>query len=165
MKKALVMVVMGLLLTGCTVQKDLETVRDDGLVYQNADSFQLHISLPEDASLASMATENASICYCDDYSVVMQKLPGGDVERTITELTGMSPDRLTVIKLESDGKQVYRFSWSAMGEEALENCSCMLLDDGQYHHAVTMMADYRKSSDLHNEWQSIFDSVKLINTD
>ena len=55
----------------------------------------------------------------------------------------------------------YECVWTGAGEGGDQMCRAMVLDDGRFHYAVTVMAAADDAGDLAKTWQTIFDSVKL----
>ena len=55
----------------------------------------------------------------------------------------------------------YEYVWSTPGEAEDQICRGIILDDGFYHYAVTVMADYSQAGELQETWQSVFESVVL----
>lgn len=164
MRKLLIVIAAGLLLSGCTATGEMETVNDGYDFSPPAVSYSLQLTLPEGASTEAMTGETGTLYFCDQFTVSVQKFPGGDLNRTLSEVTGMGRERLSVLKTEKGGVSHYRIAWSAAGEGTQQSCSALILDDGEYHHAVTVMADYGSAGSLQNQWNSILDSVQLVST-
>lgn len=166
MKKCWLVLVLTLFLTGCGAQETFETVSD---VYDTpvmAQTGQLELALPKEAAVPSMESEDAgSIYLCDGYTLTVQTLAGGDLDRTLRQITGFARDQLTVMQTQSDGITRYACVWSAVGEGGDQVGRAVVLDDGSYHYAVTVMADFDDAGDLAKTWQSILDSAKLSRTD
>ena len=165
MKKLLVILGIGLLLTGCSSQQTMETVFD---VYEpvSAQPRQLEMALPEDAALATVADENSGKLYfCDDFCILVQTMQAGDLDSTLRQVTGFSKEQLTVIETAAQDAVRYDCAWSSVGEGGDQTCRGVILDDGYYHYAVTVMADAQDAGDLTQAWQELFNSVSLTRTD
>lgn len=161
MKKGLLLLLCALLLTGCGAQETFETISDELGVSMPA-VCDVQLLLPEEAAVPSMESEDGSKLYlCDGYTVTVQTLDGGDLNRTFRELSGHSKDELTVIQTARDGIDRYECVWSAAGEGEDQICRALILDDGVYHYAVTVMANATQSGQLRQAWQEIMDSVSL----
>lgn len=157
---------LGLLLTGCGTQQTMETISDEFDVSVMAEVQQISISLPEDAALASLESAEAGKLYlCDGYYVTVQTMESGDMDRTLRAVTGFSKDQLTVIQTEPGELTRYDCAWCAVGEGGDQICRGVVLDDGNYHYVVTVMADAAKAGQLSAVWQHILDSAKLVSTD
>lgn len=162
MKKGLAILVCVLLLTGCGVQDTFETLSDDDAVSAMATAAKVELLLPEEAASPSMESEDGGKLYlCDGYTVTVQTLSGGDVGRTVQEVSGYAKEELTVMQTKKNDLTCYEMAWCAAGEGEDQVCRCVILDDGAYHYAVTVMANYSRAGALQETWQSILDSVTL----
>lgn len=160
MKRLLVILTFSLFLTGCGAEETFETIADQ-LISQTAAAGEIQIPLPANASLLTEDPGGCSVYFCDPYYLLVQTLQGGDMDRTIRELSGFSKDALTVIQTEAEGLIRWECVWSAAGEEEVQLCRAVILDDGTYHYAVTAMADYTQAGQLKGVWADLFDSVKI----
>lgn len=160
MKKLLIILTMLCLLTACGGEKPMETVQD---VYapQEEKPLLLSISLPEEAVTQTLASDAGRLYMCDGYTVTVQTLQGGDLARTVRDTTGYGLDRLTLLETEKDDIACYRLSWVSMGEGGDQAARTLILDDGVYHYAVTVMAPAETAGELTDTWQAIFASVSL----
>ena len=164
MKKCLGMIGILLLLTGCAPQGELETVQDDLVVQTASVCYELQLTLPEEASAPVMEGDTGKLYLCDTYSISVQKLPGGDLSRTVTELSGKNMDQLSVFSTEKEGFPCHRFAWAVAGEGTQQSCLSLIMDDGDYHHTVTVMTDYEHAGSLRKQWDSIMASAMLVST-
>ncbi len=162
MKKGFVILVCALMLSGCGVQDTFETLADDDAVSAMATAAKVELRLPEEAAAPSMENEDGSKLYlCDGYTVTVQTLDGGDLGRTVQQVSGFSKEELTVMQTKKNGLDSYEMAWCAAGEGEDQICRGVILDDGKYHYAVTVMANYSQAGALRQTWQSILDSVTL----
>ena len=161
MKKLCILLCLLLMLTGCS-QQTFETVTDlhqDGPLPQ---AKSICLELPQEAAAPTMESEESGKLYlCDGYSIAVQTLSSGDLDGTLRQLTGFSRDALTVMERKIGDISRYDCVWTAAGEGQEQTCRCMVLDDGSYHYAVTVMADSVDAGDLQQTWQSILGSVYL----
>ena len=165
LKKFMFVLAAVLLLSGCGAQETFETVSDVNAAPVLATQNRLQISLPDEAAVASMEAEDGSTIYlCDGYTVTVQQLSGGDLDRTLREITGFSKDALLVMETVRDGHKRYECVWSAAGEGEDQVGRAAILDDGQHHHIVTVMAGYTQAGELRSTWQHIMDSATLVST-
>ena len=165
LKKCVFVLIIMLLLTGCSDRDTFETVSDVNAAPVLAVENRLQVSLPDEAALASMEVDDGSKLYlCDGYIVTLQKLSSGDLDRTLRETTGFGRDGLMVMETAQGDWKRYECVWSAAGEGETQVCRAAILDDGCYHHIVTVMADYSSAGDLSNTWQHILDSASLVST-
>ena len=153
-----------LLLAGCGAQETFETVNDLYVPVSAQPQF-LHVTLPEEAAVPALEHESAgSIYLCDGYTMTVQTLPGGNLDSTLTQLTGFNSDRLTLLHISQPEADRYTCAWSAAGEGTEQVGRLVLLDDGQFHYAVTVMAPAENAAALSETWQKLLDSV-AISTD
>lgn len=166
LKKCVWVLALVLLLSGCGAEETFERVSDVNAAPVLAGDCRLQVSLPEEAALASMEADDGSKIYlCDGYSVTVQTLSGGDLDRTLRQVTGFGRDSLLVMETAGDGYKRYECVWSAAGEGEDQVGRAAVLDDGEHHHIVTVMAGYTQAGDLSSTWQHIMDSATLVNTD
>lgn len=164
MKKCWMLAVLMLCLTGCGAQETFETLGDE--IVQSAAALQQTVSviLPDGAVTDVMETASTGKLYlCDGYSVTVQTLEAGDLDRTLRTVTGFSRDALTVMQTQWQNTRRYECVWSAAGEAEDQVGRAVILDDGCYHYAVSVMAPSSKAGGLADTWQSLFDSVRLGN--
>lgn len=154
------------LLSGCAAQETFETVGDVYAVPASGAVYELVISLPEGTTQPVMESGSGGKLYdCDGFTVSTYTLSGGDLNRTLLALTGFGQDDLMLIKTKQGEFKRYDCAWTTAGEGTQQVCRTVLLDDGNTHHAVTVMADHERAGDLSAQWQQILDSVSLISTD
>ena len=162
MKKWTLLFVLLFFLTGCGARGDFETVGD---VYapENLTPKEVLLTLPSDAAAQTLAGDGGKLYLCDGYSISVQTLEGGNLEETLRQVTGYSMDRLTLLETEKEGLRLYRCVWTAAGEGGDQIAQTAIIDDGNFHYAVTAMAHSEKAAALSAIWQEIFQSVRLTN--
>lgn len=166
MKKALLVLFVGLLLTGCGARETMETVSDIYAVPASVTMRKVQLSLPDDAVLQSMEAEDGSTMYmCDGYTVTVQTMDAGDLGKTLKTISGFSREKLTVMQTGTDDITRYESAWCTAGESEEQICRGLILDDGNYHYAVTIMANYSVAGEKADAWQHIIDTARLVNTD
>ena len=166
MKKVWVLFMLALALTGCGTQQAMETISDEFDVSAMAEVQQINLSLPEEAAVATLECADAGKLYlCDGYSVTVQTMEAGDLDRTLRNATGFSKEQLTVMQTSPGAFVRYDCVWCAVGEGGDQTCRGIVLDDGNYHYVVTVMADATMAGELTATWQHILDSAKLVSTD
>ena len=166
-KKYCVVLLAVLALSGCGVQETFETIPD---IYagqmEEQPCQQVELSLPEGTSVPTMVGEAQNQLYlCDGYTIAVQTMPAGDLDRTLRQTTGFVSDALTVMQTNQEGIQRYDCVWTAAGEGEDQVCRAAILDDGYYHYTVTLMAGASASGELSQQWQQILDSVRLVSAD
>lgn len=166
MKKCWVIIAFMLVLAGCGTQKTFETVSDVYAEEAMASMQQVMLELPEEAAVPVLENEDTGKLYlCDGYTVTVQTFEAGDLEKTFREVTGFPKESLTVIQTRVSGMECYSCAWAAAGEGEEQVARTMILSDGNYHYAVTVMTDASKAGELAQVWQDIFDSVRLKSID
>jgi len=160
LKKLTVILLMMCLLAACGSGQTLETVQD---VYtpQTETPMEVHLTLPADALAQTLSSEAGRLYICNGFTVTVQTLPGGDLARTLTDTTGYDKSRLSLIETEKDGITCYRLSWVCLGEGGDQAARTLVLDDGVFHYAVTVMAPAQDAGALSDTWQEILSSVTL----
>ena len=166
MKILCFVLIVALLLGGCGAQPALETVLDQLETPVMAQMQQVNVVLPKEASVPTLHSEEAGALYlCDGYTLSVQTMEAGDLDATMRTLTGFAKDQLTVMETAKHNIKRYDCVWSAAGEGGDQVGRAVVLDDGYYHYAVTVMADFTAAGDLAQTWNNILDSVSLGDTD
>ena len=162
MKKCWMFLVLALILSGCGVRQTFETVSDDYVQSVSATMQQIYLQLPEEASVTTIANKETGILYlCDGYTVTTQTMEGGDMGKTVKAATGFTSDSLQLLQTNAGEIDRYECIWVAAGENGSQVCRACILDDGNYHYMVTIMADSMDAGRLSDQWQAIIKSVQL----
>lgn len=151
-----------LLMTGCSGNMILETVTDawDDTAIKQMQT--VSVTLPKDATVEAMEDGTGGKLYlCNGYTVTVQTMAGGDLDKTLRELTGFSKDQLTLLERQNQNCKRYDCVWTSAGEGEDQVARGTVLDDGYYHYAVVVMAPFSKAEDFAATWQSILSSVQL----
>ena len=166
MKKVWTLLFSCILLVGCSAQPVFETVQDSADAPGLVQPRQIEVALPKEASAPTLHSEDTGALYlCDGYSLSVQTMAAGDLNGTMRALTGFSRDNLTVMETSPNGVTRYDCVWSAAGEGGDQVGRAVILDDGHYHYAVTVMTDFASAGDLAATWSAILDTVTLSDTD
>lgn len=162
MKKWIAMIGVAVLLAGCGAKATFETVTDDDALPVSVVVRQIELELPKDATQPVMKTDGGDTLYiCNGYTLTLQTLPGGDLDRTLRQVSGYGKDQLHFVQTNiPDGKR-YDFVWSAAGEGGDQVLRSAVLDDGQNHYAVTVAADAVDAGSLQKTWNQLLGSVSL----
>ncbi len=161
MKKTVVLLAMLLLLSGCSAAPAFETL---GNVYASqpiARQEKVSFLLPEDASAVVLAGESGKLYFCEGYEIMQETMAGGDLNRTVQSLTGYDKESLTLLQTGGIGATRYECAWTAAGEAGDQVGRAVILDDGNYHYCLTVMADSTESGSLQETWQAILSSFAL----
>lgn len=163
MRKLGTLLLLVLLLTGCAQQQELENVLDAYAPQPMPKMQYVHIELPEEAAQAVMETDSDVKLYvCQDYTLTMYTVEAGDLQKTVKNATGFSPEALQMIKTQWGGETRYQFVWTAAGEgENMVGRAC-ILDDGNYHYVLTVTAPESKAGMMAQAvWQPLVDSFHV----
>ena len=162
MKKLWVIPILALLLAGCGGEKTLETVGDVEEAPVVATMQRVLLQLPEELSSPVLQSEKTGTLYiCDDYSVTVQTVNAGDLNKTIYNVTGMNREDLQIMQTEENGIKRYRWVWATGGENGIQVGRGCILDDGTYHYVLTALADEKVVSRVQPAWKEIFGSYRL----
>lgn len=166
MKRILITAICLCLLAGCGAKETFETVDDTMVQPVMAPVGQIHFALPNEASTPTMDNgENGKIYLCDGYTVTVQTFQSGDLNSTLQQVTGFSKEALTLMETTEEGLSRYDCVWSTMGEGENQVCRCAILDDGNHHYVVTVMAPESLSGAYQEAWQNLLSSISLLDTD
>ena len=161
MKRIIVLLAFALLLTGCSESADFETMQDVYGEQQLPAMRQVQYQLPQDASAQAIQSSHGQLYFCDGYDIALQTFSAGNLDSTLRELTGFGKDSLTLIETAIPEGTRYECVWSAAGEEGNMVCRAAILDDGNYHYCMTVMAHESDVLRLSDGWQALFDSFIL----
>ena len=165
MKKYVIMCMLMVLLSGCSAGQRFETVSD---ALQEPDAVvacQITADFPKDTAVPVFESpEDVTVYLCDGYDIVLCTLEAGDLDRTLKEITGFSKEKLTVLETKQNDFTRYDCVWSAAGEGGDQIGRAAVLDDGNYHYAMTVMANSEDAGALQAQWQPMFDSFQAVST-
>lgn len=164
MKKLWIIGLCVITLWGCGSQPTFETVDDVHAVPVIASARQLQMQLPEEAAQTVMESAGNSLYFCNGYTVCLQTLEAGDLDRSLRQLTGFSRDALTVLQTRKEDVRRYDTAWTSAGEGGDQTGRLTILDDGSYHYAVTIMADSEAAGDLQERWNELLSTIELVST-
>lgn len=162
MRKWIVCILAVLLLCGCGAQPTFETVNDEDSMVVSASVRRIELTLPKEAAKPAMESAAGDRVYlCDGYTLTVQTFSGGDLNRTLQQLTGFPRDQLQLIQSKSADALRYDLAWSAAGEGGDQVGRAVILDDGKNHYAVTVMAEAKLAGQLQETWQTLLGSAGL----
>ena len=162
MKKIWLIVLLTLLLSGCSKDISLETVTDVPDTPVIAAMQKALIQLPQELSTPVLEDkENGTLYLCDDYSLTVQTVQAGNLAKTIYNATGMDKDTLQIIKTQQGDAKRYQWVWSANGENGIQVGRGCVLDDGNYHYVLTALCDEETAGEIQSQWKEIFASFRL----
>lgn len=163
MKKIWWFVLMtAVLLCGCSGQQVVETVCDELLLSAMAPEKELLVKVPANAAKSVLAAEDgAQLYFCDDYTLTLQTGPSVNLDQTVRNLCGYGAEQLTVMETKLGGVKRYDWTWTCAGEGSAQVGRAAVLDDGDYHYCVSVMADESDSGNLDEQWDALFSSLGL----
>lgn len=157
--KKLLFLMLALLLGGCASRETFETV-EDWYYTPAVSAAAVRVELPEDAAVATQS-DGGSLYLCDGYSLCLQTLEGGDLNRTLQTVTGFPIEKLQLLGTATEDTKRYDFVWAAAGEGGDQLCRGAVLDDGSYHYTLCVIAQAEEAGKLEACWQEIFRSFTL----
>ena len=162
MRKLLVILLLVLLLCGCSKETMLETVTDEMAEPVVAAMQRTQLYLPPELSAPALQNqENGTLYLCDDYSVILQTLPSGDLSKTISTVTGLNKEKVQIQTTRQGNVKRHQFIWTASGEQGIEVGRTCVLDDGVYHYVLTALAPEEIAGQVQETWKEIFVSFCL----
>ena len=159
MKKLWVILLITLLLCGCSKDKTLETVSDVLTEQVMARMQEIRVNLPPELSAPTLQSqENGELYLCDDYSVTVQTLQSGDLAQTIRTVTGLDKEKLQIQTTQQGNAKRYQFVWTTTGEQGIQVSRACILDDGAYHYVLSAQAEERAAERVQQTWKEMFAS-------
>ena len=150
-----------LCLTGCA-QTTFETLGD--VAHQQVlapIAREIVLQLPQDAVQAVWEGESDIFYICEDYTIHLQTLEAGDLNSSIQIMSGFQKNALTVLESRCGDHGRYEWVWTAVAEEGDLVCRSVLLDDGNFHYALTLAADASVAGSLSDQWNILMSSFCL----
>ena len=161
MKKCMVFLLICLNLAGCAAEDTFETLGDDWVTGAAAPMAEVVLVLPEEAAAPVSESENGVLYQCDGYEVLVQTLEAGNLDHTLRSVTGCGREDLTVLETRSGEIKRYDLVWCCLGEEGEQVGRSCVLDDGNYHYVLTVLADADRASEFEEVWEAIFSAYSL----
>ena len=162
MKKIWIIPVLATLLAGCSKQPALETVTDVPYTPVISTVQRILVQLPPELSAPALQSEDAGKLYlCDDYSVTIQTVEAGDLEKTIRNATGMQKKDLQILQTQQGEVKRYQWVWASNSETGTQVGRGCILDDGTYHYVLTALTDENTYEKIQQAWKEIFASFRL----
>ena len=161
MKKCAVFLLISLLLAGCGAEETVETVADEWVKRVSAPARDVILALPEDAAAPVSAGEKGILYRCQGFELLVETLASGDLEATIREITGYSRENLTVLETRDGDLKRYDLVWSCLGEQGQQVARGCILDDGNYHYVLTVLADAERAGEFESVWNELFSGYSL----
>lgn len=161
LKKIWMILLCSVFLTGCAAEDTFETVADEWVQSVAAPVRDVVLSLPEEAVAPVSARENGTLYQCDGYEIMLETLSSGDLDATLRNVTGYGRENLTVLETRYSGIKRYDLVWSSMGETGELVGRACVLDDGDYHYVLSVLADAERAGEFEAEWNDLFSGYSL----
>ena len=161
MKTWVILLLSALLLTGCASEDTFETIADEPVAAVMAQPGQISVELPEDAVAPVLESGNEQLWLCDDYEILIQTRPSGDLNGTIQTISGYPKESLTVIETQNQNVTRYDFVWASAGEKGECLGRAVVLDDGNYHYCMSVLRD-ADAQESQIVWNEVFQSFSLV---
>ncbi len=161
MKKLCIVILACLVLCGCTAAPTFENVEDVYAKDPVPEPRQILLEIPAEASAQVLQSDSGKLYLCDGYEVAVQTFFAVDLEQTMRAVTGFGTEGLTVMETSTSEIDRYECAWSAAGEGGDTIARAIVLDDGDYHYCLTIMAPSGNVSKLSSQWQSVAASFRL----
>lgn len=160
-KKYVIFLLVVILFSGCAAEDTFETVADEWAQSAAAPVADIILTLPEEAAAPVSQSENGALYQCDGYDILIQTLEAGDLDATLRTVTGYGKENLTVLETRSGGLKRYDLVWSSLGEAGEQVGRACILDDGNYHYALSVLGDAHRMGDFEAVWEALFSSYSL----
>lgn len=161
MKKCVFLLLICVLLSGCTAEETFETIADDLVQSVAAPMAQMILVLPEDAAVPASESEDGQLYLCDGYEILVQTMAAGDLDATLRSVTGYSREELTLMQTGYNGIKRYDLVWSCLGENGDRVGRAAILDDGSYHYVLSVLTDADRAREFEKVISDLFESYSL----
>lgn len=162
MKKWGVILLLGLLCTGCAQQETMETVADVWVQPVMATPREIAVRLPDNAVAPVLDSGGEQMYLCDDYQLILETRTAGDLEETVQSISGFPSSALTVMKTCQEGVNRYDFTWTSAGEDEELIGRAVVLDDGNYHYCLSVLRAAADTKNTQIVWRDVFNSFTLV---
>lgn len=156
----LLLILMTILLCGCTTQETFETIADESVRTVMAQPREISVRLPDNAVAPVLEGETEQVYMSEDYEIVIETLSAGDLDATIRNICGYGRDQLTIMETQWDDVTRYEFVWAAAGEKGDRLGRAVVLDDGQFHYCMSVLRDAETVTQV--VWRDVFASFTLV---
>ena len=157
----LLMAVVLMAASGCMAPDAYETMNDMYLQGSVPAAGKLTMLLPVEAAALTMEGETGAVYVCDGYTVTLHTCEAGDLEATLRTVTGYDRENLSLMERMDEGMKRYECVFTAAGEGGDQVGRAVILDDGNYHYTMTLLADAAAAGELTDVWQNVLSSVRV----
>ena len=159
--KLLILLMIVLSLAGCAPAQVFETVTDELAVPVSAQPREIRFDLAQEPILPVMESDEGQLYLCGDFDVMVQTLESGDLNDTVYQISGFSPEELTLIQTGTGDVEKYEFVWTSVSDEGHRIGRATILDDGSYHYTLSATVDAELIEEYQEIWNGIFESFEL----
>ena len=156
----ILLILMAVLLCGCSSQETFETISDEPVQEVMAQMREISVRLPDNAVAPVLESDTEQVYMSEDYEIVIETLEAGDLDATIRRISGYPREELTVMETQWDDVTRYEFVWAAAGEQGECIGRAVVLDDGKYHYCMSVLRDAKTVSQV--VWSDVFASFGLV---
>ena len=160
-KRWIWMAAVVLMLSGCAAQETYETVMDVWQEQQTPPPRAIAVDLPGETALPVMESNGGRAYVTSDYEIYIQTMPGGDLSATMEAMSGYRQEDLTVMTTLQEDATRYEFVWASAGENGDRLGRGMILDDGNFHYCLSVLADAEDAQNCQQVWEELFTSAVL----
>lgn len=160
MKKIWILVLVLVILTGCSAKQTMENVEDVYASVANQDRQSISLDLPSDAVLTMVNGDRKLYC-CKGYEIHIETISSGDIDATLRMLTGYDRSYLTVMEISAKDNMRYECVWTAAGEAGEIVGRTVILDDGNYHYCLSILSSADDAGSLQETWNDLSVSFKI----
>ena len=140
----------------------VETVSDEWLTDTVAPEKELSVQLPANAAKTVLSAEDgAQLYFCGDYILTLQTIASGDLDRSVRSLCGYGAEQLSILQTKHGELKRYDWTWTSAGEGSVQVGRAAVLDDGDYHYCLTVLAEEEACAGLDEQWQTLFRSFDV----
>lgn len=162
MRKYTLLLLIALLLSGCTGEETFETIADEWAAPVMAQPREVTVHLPDNAVAPVLENDGQQVYLSDAYEIMIETLSAGDVDASIQALTGYNREQLCVMETCRENVTRYEFVWTCTGEEGQRLGRGVILDDGNYHYCMSVLRDAQDSTSAQIVWNDVFSSFRLL---
>ena len=163
MKKWIIgtVLLLGIMLCGCSGGETFEVIADSLIDSPMAEPAKMVLELPDDAALSVMSGTDWQCYEGEDYQIILQTYPSGNLDQTLQKVTGYGKEHLKVMEVSQANVDKYFSAWSAVSEEGEVVGQCAVLDDGVYHYCLSILVDADAAGEVRDTVDAVFASYSL----
>ena len=159
--KIVLLVLLAVLLAGCSKTEVYETVNDEMIQSVSAQPREILFDLAQEPVMPAMESDSGTLYLCGDFDVLVHTCQSGDLQNTVKEVSGFLPEELTVIQTGNGEVDRYEFVWTSATDLGQQIGRATVLDDGNYHYILSATVDAELIEEYQEIWNGIFESFQL----